>query len=171
MKTKLSHAKFVVIKAAYIKPKDCFTNQLRSSEFVSLATCLVATENKHVLNHIPPRGYIFAVNTWIGQQRRLVMNRIFYFILGIALGVVGHHTALNYHVVRAEDGVHFIPKISSGLNETYVDIRSFDLADWHNHKTLAAAIVRAEKPNLLRNTKPESLQSATDEMIAVPRNS
>ena len=95
------------------------------------------------------------------------MNRVFAFVLGVIAGVIGHHAALNYHVVRADNGVHLIPKISSGLSETYVDIRSFDLSAWNEHKTLAAAIVRAEKPNLLRNTMSSSLQSSIDGMMHV----
>ena len=95
------------------------------------------------------------------------MNRVFAFVLGVIGGVIGHHTALNYHVVRAGDGVHLIPKISSGLAETYIDIRSFDLSEWNEHKTLAAAIVRAEKPNLLRNTMSSSLPSSINGIMDV----
>ena len=81
--------------------------------------------------------------------------------------MVGHHAALNHHVVRAVDGVHLIPKISSGLTETYVDIRDCSLTDWNDHKTLAAAIMRAEKPDLLRNSMSTSLQSSIDGMMDV----
>lgn len=58
-------------------------------------------------------------------------------------------TSLKFHVVRAEDGFHLIPKMTSDFSEVYVDIRQFDLQDWDNHRSLAVAIVQAEKGYLL----------------------
>ena len=95
------------------------------------------------------------------------MSRIFAFLLGIAVGAFAHYAALNYHVVRAEDGFHVIPKISTGIAEAYVDIRQFELADWNEHKTLAAAIVRAEKSTLLKDAASASLQNSLHSVVDV----
>ena len=95
------------------------------------------------------------------------MSRIFVFVLGVGVGVFGHFAALNYHLVRAEDGFHVIPKISSRLTETYVDIRQFDLSDWNEHKTLAAAIVREDKTGLLKDAADTSLQNSLNTVVNV----
>ena len=84
------------------------------------------------------------------------MNRVFVFFLGVIVGVFAHYGALNYHVVRAEDGYHLIPKISSGMAETYVDIRHFKPSDWNQHKTLESAIKQADKSGLLQATAATS---------------
>ena len=95
------------------------------------------------------------------------MSRIFIFLMGVVVGAFAHNGALNYHVVRADDGYHLIPKISSGMVETYVDIREFGLTDWNQHKTLAAAIVRADKSGLLEDAATGSLQRSLDSVVDV----
>lgn len=84
------------------------------------------------------------------------MNRVFIFFLGVIVGAFAHYGALNYHVVRADDGYHLIPKISSGMTETYVDIRQFEPSDWNQHKTLESAIKQADKSGLLQATATTS---------------
>ncbi len=42
-----------------------------------------------------------------------------------------------YHVVRANDGFHLIPRSSARLTEPYVDIRQFTIEDWDEHQGLA----------------------------------
>jgi len=95
------------------------------------------------------------------------MNCFFAFLLGIAVGAFGHYAALNFHMVRADDGFHVIPKIAPRMGEVYVDIRQFDLSDWNNHKSLATAIVRAEKPSLLKDAAGASLNSLMDGMADI----
>ena len=53
------------------------------------------------------------------------MRRISTFLLGMATGAMLLHGATMYHVVRAADGIHLIPKQPPRLAETYVDIRTF----------------------------------------------
>ena len=51
--------------------------------------------------------------------------------------------------------------MSSQLGEAYVDIREFDLADWEEHTSLAAAIVRDDKAYLLKDAANASLRKGT----------
>ena len=95
------------------------------------------------------------------------MKYLSVFVLGIVTGAIGLQVALHYHVVYAEDGMHFVPKISSKLGESYVDIREFDLADWEEHTSLAAAIVRDDKAYLLKDAANTSLRNTLDSAINV----
>ena len=95
------------------------------------------------------------------------MSRFFAFVLGVAVGAFGYYAAQNYHVVRANDGFHVIPKTAPRMGEIYVDIRQFDLSDWNDHKSLALAIVRAEKSSLLKDSAGDSLNSLIDGMAEV----
>ena len=101
----------------------------------------------------------------------LSKRSIFVFLFGVIVGAGGLYGALNYHVLRSEYGFHFIPKLSQRLNETYIDIRQFDLADWNERKTLSAAIVAEEKSYLMNDSIDAALHQAVDRVIElVPRS-
>ena len=85
-------------------------------------------------------------------------NKIGTFLLGVAVGAVGLYFAMTYHVVRAEDGVHTVPKVSNGLGDTYVDIREFGAGEWNEHKHVAVALINAEKGDLLQDSTLSNLQ-------------
>ena len=95
------------------------------------------------------------------------MTRISIFLLGVAVGAIGHFMVLNHYVVRADDGFHVIPKITAALENSYIDIRNFDIADWTEHRPLAAAIVRAEKVNLIQNAAGSSLKTSVHKLADV----
>lgn len=86
------------------------------------------------------------------------MSRIGSFLLGAAVGAAGVYGSLKYHVVRADDGLHAVPKLTAEFAETYVDIRTFDLAAWNEHRALAMALVKAERGDLLKQSADESLE-------------
>jgi hypothetical protein len=92
------------------------------------------------------------------------MRRVSTFLLGVATGAMLLHGATMYHVVRAGDGVHFIPKQPPRLAETYVDIRTFTMEEWAGHVQLASALVQAGQQQLLGEaaggTIRETLNSA-----------
>ncbi len=52
--------------------------------------------------------------------------------------------AMHYHIVRSEDGVYVVAKISNNLSDVYVDTREYSLSDWNSHKPLAAAIMKSD---------------------------
>jgi len=74
------------------------------------------------------------------------------FIFGMICGAGLLYTAMHYHVVRGTDGVVLVPKISNNLSDVYVDIREYDLAQWQEHKPLAAAIMKSSQSHLLEDT-------------------
>lgn len=85
------------------------------------------------------------------------MGRFGSFLLGLILGGAAVFGGLKYHIVHADDGVHFVPKLYANFGEIYVDIRDFDFADWGEHKALAAALVKADKGHLLEESAANEL--------------
>ncbi len=86
------------------------------------------------------------------------MNRIGTFFLGFLVGAVTIYASLHYHVLRTADGVQLIPKLTSTLSETFVDVRQFGFQEWSEHQALAAAIARAGKSELLQGAVTQPLQ-------------
>jgi len=74
------------------------------------------------------------------------------FLFGMITGAVLLYAAMHYHVVRGDQGVFLVPKISNNLSDVYVDIRDFTLDDWTRHKPLAAAIMKADRGELLSDS-------------------
>lgn len=93
------------------------------------------------------------------------MSRFPSFVAGLLVGAVMVYVSLKFHIVRANDGFHMIPKLSAEFGETYVDIRQFNLTDWDDHPSLAIAITRADKGELLQNSASESLRHAVDGVL------
>jgi len=94
------------------------------------------------------------------------MKGIFGFFMGLVIGAFLMLGALRYHVVRADDGVHLVPKVSAQLGETYVDIRGFDINDWNQHRGLAVALTQAGKGELMQASAGESVRQAVDQVLA-----
>jgi len=89
------------------------------------------------------------------------MKRFSGFLLGIFLGAAGMFVGMNYHLVRSKDGFHLVPKLAAKFEQPYVDIRSFNLRDWQNHQSLAAAIVKANKSNLMEESTLKTFRETT----------
>lgn len=87
------------------------------------------------------------------------------FLMGFVIGGATVLGALRYHVVRANDGVHFVPKMSATLAETYVDIRKYSSKDWSEHPTVAAALVRDGKGDLVQGAALDSLWQGAEGML------
>jgi len=93
------------------------------------------------------------------------MKRLSSFVVGILVGAALMFMALKYHVVRAPDGWHMIPKASGQLSDCYVDIRAFDAQTWADHKELAADIMLAKKQYLISEAVVDDAQrSIRDEL-------
>ncbi|MEM1226803.1 MAG: hypothetical protein AAGJ40_13975 [Planctomycetota bacterium] len=71
------------------------------------------------------------------------------FIFGMVVGAALLFACERYHLVHGQDGFFIVPKISNGLTDVYVDIRSFTLDDWRAHKPLAAAIMKSDRSEVL----------------------
>ncbi|HEY1599578.1 MAG TPA: hypothetical protein VGG64_08255 [Pirellulales bacterium] len=83
------------------------------------------------------------------------MRQISSFLFGVMAGGALVFFAQRYHVVRTDHGFETIPKLSSGFDETYVDVRDFQAPDWDKHRALAAAIVQAKKEHILNDSASE----------------
>lgn len=80
------------------------------------------------------------------------MGRVGTFISGMIAGATLFFFANHYHIVRSKDGIFAVPKISQNLQDTYVDIREFQLSDWQEHPMLAASLLRSDKKELLQDS-------------------
>jgi hypothetical protein len=88
------------------------------------------------------------------------MGRFSTLMFGMVLGGAAIYGAFSYHIIKADSGFTLVTKRSASLSETYVDIRSFTLADWAKHPELSADIVAAEKQQLLTPTPQNAVQGA-----------
>ncbi len=93
------------------------------------------------------------------------MQRISTFLFGVAVGGALVFFGQRYHVVRTEKGFETVPKLSSGFNDTYVDVRKFQAADWEKHKELAAAIVHAKKDYLLTDSASDQTRQGIGRFV------
>lgn len=93
------------------------------------------------------------------------MKRLSSFILGMVVGAGLLYGALNYHLIHADDGMHLIPKLESQLSLTYVDIREFTVADWAKHTELAAALMQADRGDLIEDAANDALHNALDNVL------
>ena len=93
------------------------------------------------------------------------MSRIGGFIGGFVVGGVAVFVGLKYHVVRANDGVHLIPKLQAQFDDAYVDIRKFGYEDWNKHRSLAVAMTQADKGYLMQETTTDQLRQSVDNVL------
>jgi hypothetical protein len=95
------------------------------------------------------------------------MGRLGYFFFGVIIGAASVFVSLKYHVVRAADGHHLVAKLSAEFSGTYVDIRSFGFDDWAQHQTLAAAITKAGKAYLLKQSTVDSFTEKVNDYLDI----
>jgi hypothetical protein len=93
------------------------------------------------------------------------MPRFFSFLLGMAVGAMLCYAATNYHVVRAQDGLHLIPKVHARLADAYVDVRAFGVGDWTSRPELAAAVVRDNKQHLMGGAATDAVQNGMSQIL------
>ena len=99
------------------------------------------------------------------------MGRVGWFLFGVLIGAGGVYGASKYHIVQAKDGFYMVPKLVSGFEETYADIRGYDFADWTAHPSLAAALIKADRGDLVRQTVENQVKEAVGGLLenAVPK--
>lgn len=86
------------------------------------------------------------------------MNRLTVFLMGVVVGAVGLFVSENYYIVRSKESFHLVPKVAAKLEIPYRDIRSYTPGDWQNNTSLAVAIVRSKKEDLLIESGLSGLQ-------------
>lgn len=87
------------------------------------------------------------------------------FVIGFIAGVGSLYVAMSFHIVRAKDGFHVVPKSNASLKDPYVDIREFGFSDWQEHPELAADISRAEKSDILKDSAADNVQRSFDDLF------
>jgi hypothetical protein len=80
------------------------------------------------------------------------------FIVGFFAGAATLYGALSLHVVRAQDGHHFVAKSSLAVRDTYVDIRPFGVNEWKDHLELADAMRKAGKDDLVKGAAESAVR-------------
>jgi len=93
------------------------------------------------------------------------MQRLTTFLMGMVAGGVLLYSALHYHLIRANDGLHLVPKLDQKLAATYVDIRSFTVADWTKHPEVAAALMKANQGQLMQGSATDALRSGMNQLF------
>ncbi len=93
------------------------------------------------------------------------MKKFLSFMLGVTVGAAVMFVTLKFHVVRADDGFHMVPKTLAKLNSIYVDIREFTIADWDGHRELALDLANSRKAYLLEDAARYSLNNAVLEIF------
>ena len=87
------------------------------------------------------------------------------FLFGMVTGAALLFIAMHYHVVRGQDGVYVVPKISNNLSDIYVDTRAYSLSDWRSHKPLAAAIMKSDQAHLLDDASLTSFRDSVSGLV------
>jgi hypothetical protein len=93
------------------------------------------------------------------------MSRIYTFLFGMVAGAALLQGVTTYHIVRASDGYHLIPKQPARVGETYVDIRAFTVSDWAARPQLASALVLANQQQLLGDSATTSVQEKDKQLL------
>ncbi len=93
------------------------------------------------------------------------MGRISTFLMGIVVGAVGIVVSENYYIVRSNESIHLVPKIAARLEIPYRDIRQFTVQDWQNNQSLALAIIKSQKQDLLAETGLNNMQRQFESML------
>lgn len=93
------------------------------------------------------------------------MRRIWTFLSGILAGGALIYFAMNFHLIRANDGFHLIPKVNAQLPGTYADIREFKVTDWADNAEIAAALMNANRRDLLDGALTDTFNNGLDRLL------
>ncbi|MDZ4819177.1 MAG: hypothetical protein SGJ20_09415 [Planctomycetota bacterium] len=93
------------------------------------------------------------------------MSRMFYLFLGAVIGAGLIYGSLMYHLVQSKEGWDLVPKTSASFTDTYVDIRAFTVTDWTSHSELVAALIKAEKQNLMGESTVDQIKDSMGQML------
>lgn len=77
------------------------------------------------------------------------MRRLMSMLFGVALGGLLMFGALQYHVLRTNDGFSYVPKRNATLKDTYLDVREWSALDWSNHPDLIISMMQNGRKDVL----------------------
>lgn len=93
------------------------------------------------------------------------MRRIMLFFSGAVFGGALIYFAMIFHVIRSREGFDLVPKVHPQLTTTYADIREFQVSDWADNAEIAAALVQANRKDLLDNALNDTLDQGIDRLL------
>ncbi len=93
------------------------------------------------------------------------MKRIKYLLLGFVLGVASVAGALQFHVLQTAEGLQVVPKVDSTLTDTYVDIRTFGVSEWNEHRPLVDALIKADRQDILKGAAVDGIKQGVDKLL------
>ena len=93
------------------------------------------------------------------------MSRLSTFLFGIVVGAVGVVVSENYYIVRSKESFHLVPKVAARLEIPYRDIRQYTVEDWQNNQSLALAIIKSQKQDLMVETGLSNMQRQFESML------
>jgi hypothetical protein len=130
------------------------------SEHVAAALTFVLSESQ-IVGYISPllEGHLPR------YQETADVNHLGTFIAGMLVGGGLIFGSQNYHVLRTDAGVSVVPKLTASFSDIYVDVRSFGVTDWAQHKALAAAIVKAKKEDIFKESSSESVKQGVNNFV------
>ena len=87
------------------------------------------------------------------------------FLFGAFVGGGAVFAALSYHFLQTKDGLEVVPKLSPTFAEAYVDVRAFGPAYWAGRKSLAAAVLKANRGKLLGDSAVDQAAQAVQGLL------
>jgi len=93
------------------------------------------------------------------------MGRIGTFFVGAAIGGLAIYGSLQYHLVRADDGMHLVGKTEVTFKDFYVDVREFGPSDWIERPALAMAIMRSGKRELIHGSAVDAVNASLQDFL------
>ncbi|TWU11102.1 hypothetical protein [Allorhodopirellula heiligendammensis] len=87
------------------------------------------------------------------------------FLSGLVVGAIVMYTAMHFHLVRGQNGVFVVAKVTSDLSDVFVDIRGFTVEDWKQHKPLAAAIIQSDRSEVLDDATLDSFREGVHSVV------
>ena len=85
------------------------------------------------------------------------MNKFSTFVLGTVVGAALMFVSLKYHIVRARDGIHWVPKVMPTMRSIYTDVRGFTVDDWRSRQELMIAITHSDNAALQEEAAKSAL--------------
>lgn len=85
------------------------------------------------------------------------MNKLSTLIVGLVVGASLMFVSLRYHVVRADNGFHMVPKSTANLGTIYADVRDYTVDDWRNNQQLMIDITKSDNAPLQEEAAKSAL--------------
>ncbi|MBX7168172.1 MAG: hypothetical protein K1X74_17685 [Pirellulales bacterium] len=93
------------------------------------------------------------------------MSAIRNLMFGMILGGAGVYVGLKYHVVNTNEGLVLVPKLEATFADSYIDVRKFTPNDWNERRQLVAAIVKADKQDIIQDSAVDGLKRGVGDLL------